>query len=93
MIDFIEGASRMYIPRRYENLLKIDFEDSENKRTVSIEKFCLEVIKTVNGVKYFYNDTLIGAIDYVSHKYQIKCKETYKEVFDFVSGKLKELGW
>lgn len=93
MIDFIEGASRMYIPRRYENLLGIDFEDSENKRTVSIEKFCLEVIKAVNGVKYFYNDTLIGAIDYVSHKYQIKCKETYKEVFDFVSGKLKELGW
>lgn len=83
----------MYVPRRYENLLEIDFKDSENKRTVSIEKFCLEVIKAVNGVKYFYNDTLIGAIDYVSHKYQIKCKETYKEVFDFVSGKLKELGW
>lgn len=83
----------MYIPRRYENLLEIDFEDSENKRTVSIEKFCLEVIKSVNGLKYFYNDTLIGAIDYISHKYQIKCKENYKEVFDFVSGKLKELGW
>ena len=44
-------------------------------------------------MKYFYNDILIGAIDYVSHKYQIKCKENYKEVFDFCSNKLREVGW
>ena len=83
----------MYISRCYKNLSEIDYEDSENKKLVSIERFCLEVIKAVNGVKYFYHDTLIGAIDYVSHKHQVRCKESYKEVFDFVSGKLKELGW
>ena len=44
-------------------------------------------------MKYFYNDILIGAIDALSYKRQIKCKESYKEVFDFVSGKLRELGW
>ncbi len=47
----------------------------------------------IDGVKYFYNDMLIGAIDAVSHKRKIKCKESYKEVFDFVSGKLREAGW
>lgn len=92
-IDFIGVVSRMYISRRYEDLSEIDFEDSENKTTISIESFCIKVIKTVNGMKYFYNDILIGAIDAVSHKHQIKCKESYKEVFDFVSGKLRELGW
>lgn len=44
-------------------------------------------------MKYFFNDILIGAIDAVSDTHQIKCKESYKEVFDFVSKKLKELGW
>lgn len=83
----------MYIARCYENLPEINFEDSENKQIVSIEHFCLEVIKAVNGMKYFYNDILIGAIDAVSYKKQIKCKESYKEVFDFISGKLRELGW
>lgn len=83
----------MYIARCYENLSEINFEDSENKQIVSIEHFCLEVIKAVNEMKYFYNDILIGAIDAVSHKKQIKCKESYKEVFDFISGKLRELGW
>ncbi len=83
----------MYMARCYENLSEIDFEDSENKKIVSIEYFCLEVIKGVNGMKYFYNDILIGAIDALSYKRQIKCKESYKEVFDFVSGKLRELGW
>ena len=92
-IDFIGGNRKMYKSRDYKNLLEIDFEDSENKTTVSIEIFCTKVIKSVNGMKYFYNDILIGAIDSVSHKYQIKCKESYKEVFDFVSNKLKELGW
>ena len=53
----------MYMARCYENLSEIDFEDSENKKIVSIEYFCLEVIKGVNGMKYFYNDILIGAID------------------------------
>lgn len=83
----------MYILRRYENLSEIYFKDPENKTTVSIENFCIKVIKEVNVMKYFYNDILIGAIDNVSHKYQIKCKESYKEVFDFVSGKLRKLGW
>jgi len=83
----------MYISRHYENISEIDFEDPENKTTVSIENFCIKVIKAVNGMKYFYNDILIGAIDDVSHKYQIKCKENYKEVFDFCSNKLREFGW
>lgn len=83
----------MYVSRRYENLSEIDFEDPENKMIVSIENFCIKVIKAVNGMKYFYNDILIGAIDAVSYKYQIKCKESYKEVFDFVSCKLRVLGW
>lgn len=82
-----------YISRRYENLSEMDFEEPEEKQIVSIEHFCLKVIKTVNGVRYLYNNLLIGAIDAVSHKYQIKCKESYKEVFDFVGEKLKELGW
>lgn len=83
----------MYISRCYKNLSEINFENPENKREVSMEYFCLYVIKAVGGMSYFYNDILIGAIDYVSHKYQIKCKESYKEVFDFVSNKLKEFGW
>lgn len=83
----------MYISRCYENLSKINFENSDTKKLVSIEYFCLEVIKAINGMKYFYNDILIGAIDAVSHKKQIKCKESYKEVFDFVNNKLKEIGW
>lgn len=58
------------VSRCYENLSEIDFENSENKKIVSIEYFCLQVIKAANGMKYFYNDILIGAIDYVSHKYQ-----------------------
>ena len=81
------------VSRWYENLSEIDFENSENKKILSIEYFCLQVIKASNGMKYFYNDILIGAIDYVSHKYQIKCKENYKEVFDFCSNKLREVGW
>ena len=80
-------------PRCYKNLSEINFEDFENKQIVSIEHFCYEVIKAVNGIRYLYNDILIGAIDTVSHKKQIKCKESYKEVFIFVSEKLKELGW
>lgn len=83
----------MYIVRCYKNLSEIDFEDSENKKIVSIEYFCLEIIKGINSMKYFYNDTLIGAIDALSYKRQIKCKENYKEVFDFISEKLRELGW
>lgn len=83
----------MYVSRHYKNLSEIEFEEPENKKIVSIEYFCLNVIKAINGMKYFYNDSLIGAIDNVSHKYQIKCKESYKEVFDFCSNKLRELGW
>ncbi len=87
---------RMYnrgVSRCCENLSEMNFEDSENKQIVSIEHFCYEVIKMIGGVKYFYNDILIGAIDAVSHKRKIKCKESYKEVFDFVSSKLREAGW
>jgi hypothetical protein len=87
---------RMYnrgVSRCYKNLSEMNFEDSENKQIVPIEYFCYEVIKMIDGVKYFYNDMLIGAIDAVSHKRKIKCKEGYKEVFDFVSGKLREAGW
>lgn len=80
-----------YISRDYRNIS--EFEDSENKKYVSIEDFCLKVLHGVNGMKYFYNDILIGAIDAVSHKYQIKCKESYKVVFDFISSKLREMGW
>lgn len=82
-----------YVSRCYKNLSTMNFEDFENKKIVSIEHFCLEVIKEVNGARYLYNNILIGVIDAVSHKYQIKCKESYKEVFDFVGKKLKELGW
>lgn len=83
----------MYVSRCYDNLLEIDFEESENKKIVPIELFCYEVIKMINGVKYIYNELLIGAIDAVSHKKQIKCEESYKKVFDFVSSKLREAGW
>ncbi len=72
---------------------EIDFEEPEDKKIVPIEIFTFRVLQEINGVKYFYNNILIGAIDAVSHKYQIKCKETYKEVFDFISNKLRELGW
>lgn len=81
----------MYISRSYNDLSKINFEDSENKKVVSIEYFCIEVIQALNGTKYLYNDTLIGAIDAVSHKSQMKCKESYKEVFDFISKRLRYL--
>lgn len=87
---------RMYgrgVSRCFENLSEMNFENSENKKIVSIEYFCLEVIKAVSGIKYFYNDILIGAIDTVSHQKQIKCEESYKEVFDFVDCKLREFGW
>lgn len=83
----------MYIPRNYDNLSDIDYENPATKEIVSIEEFCIKVLYMMDGVKYFYNDMLIGAIDAVSHKYKIKCKESYKELFDFVSGKLRELGW
>lgn len=83
----------MYMARRYENLSEMNYEDSENKKIVSIDYFCSEVIKAISGMKYFYNDILIGSIDTVSHKYKIKCKESYKEVFDFISNKLRENGW
>lgn len=82
-----------YVSRRYENLSEMDFEDPNNKKIVPIEHFCYEVIKMIDGVKYFYNDMLTGAIDAVSHKRKIKCKESYKEVFNFGSGKLREVGW
>lgn len=82
-----------YTSRCYDNLSEMDFEESESKKIVSIEHFCYEVIKMVNGVKYLYNDMLIGAVDAVFHKRKIKCKESYKEVFDFVSSKLREAGW
>ena len=83
----------MYISRDYRNISEIDFENPENKKIVSMEHFCCKVLQDMQGVKYFYNDILIGAIDEVSHKYQIKCKEKYKEVFDFISNKFRELGW
>lgn len=93
MIDFIELEDIMYSKRIYENISEMDFEYSENKNIISIESFCIQVIKAMNGIKHFNNDILIGAIDRVSQKYQIKCNESYKEVFDFVSEKLKEIGW
>lgn len=83
----------MWILRDYENISEIDFEDAEDKRIVSMEHFCCKVLQEVQGIKYFYNDILIGAIDEVSHKYQIKCKESYKDVFDFISNKFREFGW
>lgn len=83
----------MYISRFYKNISEIDFEDSENKNIVPMEIFAYKVIYEINGIKRFYNDLLIGAIDSVSHKYQIKCAESYKDVFDFVSNELRELGW
>ncbi len=64
----------MYISRSCNNISEIDFENSENKNIVSIEHFCVKVLQNMQGTKYFYNDILIGAIDYVSHKYQIKCE-------------------
>lgn len=87
------GMYDKYASRCYKNLSEMDFEDPENKRIVPIEHFGYEVIKMINGVKYLYNERLIGAIDAASHKKQIKCKESYKEVFDFVSCKLREAGW
>ncbi len=72
---------------------EIDYEDSANKDIVPIERFCIKVLQDINRVSYLYNDILIGAIDAVSHKYQIKCKESYKDVFNFISNKLRELGW
>lgn len=83
----------MYSTRIYENISEMDFEDTENKNVISLESFCIQVIKAVMGIKHFDNDILIGAIDRVSQKYQIKCDESYREVFDFVSGKLRDLGW
>lgn len=83
----------MYISRCYDNLSKIDFEESEKKKIVPIEIFCMNFLQEVGEVKYFYNNMLIGAIDSVSHKRQIKCKESYKEVFDFIGKTLRELGW
>ena len=92
MIDFSGGGKdTMYSRRSYENISEMDFEDSENKNIISIESFCVQVIKAVNGIKHFNNDILIGAIDCVSQVHQIKCNESYKEVFGFVSKKLKEL--
>lgn len=79
--------------RSYKNLAELDYEDSENKKIVSIEMFGVKVLQEINGVPYLYNDHLMGAIDSVSHKYQIKCKESYNEVFDFMCNKLRELGW
>lgn len=79
--------------RTYENLSEIDYENSENKKIVPIEEFCFKVFQEINGVKYLYNDYLMGAIDSVSHKHQIKCNESYKVVFNFVSNSLRELGW
>ena len=78
------------VSRCYKNLSEMNFEDSENKQIVPIEHFCYEVIKMIDGVKYFYNDMLIGAIDAVSHKRKIKCKESYKEVFSRTRAFLKE---
>lgn len=79
--------------RSFKNISEIDFENPENKEIVSIERFCLETIKALSETKYFYNEILMGAMDAVSHKKQIKCKETYEEVFIFVSEKLRKLGW
>lgn len=93
MIDFIGGENVMYNTRVYENISEIDFEDAESKNTISIESFCMQVVKAVMGIKHFSNDILIGAIDRVSQGYQVKCDESYKEVFNFVSVKLRELGW
>ena len=40
------------VSRCYENLSEIDFENSENKKIVSIEYFCLQVIiSTVQGIR------------------------------------------
>lgn len=79
--------------RSEQDISKLSFENFENKKVVSIEHFCYETIQVINGMKYFNKDIIIGAIDYVSHRYQIKCKENYKEVFDFVFETLRDLGW
>lgn len=76
-----------------EMIDEMNFEESEDKKIVPIEFFAFKVIQEINGVKYLYNNHLTGAMDAVSHKYQIKCKETYKEVFDFISDTLRDLGW
>lgn len=83
----------MNIKRIYENISEMDFEESDSKNIISIESFCMQVIKAVNGIKHFSNDILIGAIDRVSQKYQIKCRESYEDVFCFASEKLRMLGW
>lgn len=79
--------------RSEKDISKLDFENSKNKKVVSIEHFCYEAIYEINGMKYFNEDIIVGAIDYVSHRYQIKCKESYKEVFDFVYETLRDLGY
>ena len=83
----------MTYTRCYEELSNINFENSGNKKVVPIELFCIRVLQEINGVKYLYNNMLIGAMDAVSHKYQIKCNESYKEVFEYIGNTLRDMGW
>lgn len=83
----------MNMMRCVKNLHLLEFEYIQNKREITKEEFILEVIKEINGSKYLYEDFLIGAIDFVSHKYRIICKESYKEVFDSIKNCLQEVSY
>ena len=77
----------------YKKLSELEWEDSVNKKEVLKEIFALEVIQYINGVKYLHKDILIGAMNAISHKFSIKCKESFEEVYNFISDSLHEFGY
>lgn len=83
----------MYMAREFKNLDKLDYENKENKKIVDKEYFLYLIVKETNGIKYLYNDTLIGAIDMVSCKYKIICDETFKDIFKYIGDNLHNIGY
>ena len=83
----------MYCAREFKNLDKLDYENKEKKRTVEKEYFLYLVAKESNGIKYLYNDTVIGAIDMISCKYKIICNESFQSIFNYISDNLYKIGY
>ena len=78
--------------RSIKNIKKLEFEDTSEKRIVPKEMFATKVIQYLCNTKYFYASTLIGTIDYVSHKYMIYCKEAYCNIYYYLVKELQEVG-
>ena len=67
-----------------------NIQDIKDKQNVDKEDFAFKVLEEINGTKYMYLSLLYGAIEYVSHKYQIFCAEDLEVFLEYLIPVVRE---